>query len=162
MSQPSFYADEKFGDVVAILNARGWRPCAPDDSSATLLWRNLVSTPFDKIRSQTLRRNGLQWFTIFAIDSRPGTIVNHLKGAQALSNKGLSYAHPHRSELLVDKSPTFISGKLTRVLAARHGGRGEAFFPRSHALAPIPGVPAKGLAADAALAAAVRPQVFGP
>lgn len=57
-----FHCDEKFGDVIRVLQERGWRRAT--DEEPTLTWQNLSQTTFKK-----------------------GRMVNHLHNAQTLSHK---------------------------------------------------------------------------
>ena len=47
---PGFVCDDKFGDVLMVMLARGWRRCESGDPTTALVWRNLANTPFDLIR----------------------------------------------------------------------------------------------------------------
>ena len=64
LSQQTFVADDKFGDVIACLEARGWARviCGGD-----LAWRNLKQTDFESADADRY--------------------VNHLRHAQRLSHK---------------------------------------------------------------------------
>ena len=76
-SPPTFYADDKFFDVVQCLEARGWKraPVQSNVSNAATLalrWRNLSSLVHER----------------FFVRCGRSTFVNHFEGAQCLSNKG--------------------------------------------------------------------------
>jgi hypothetical protein len=75
MASPStFYADDKFFDVVRCLEARGWKRAPVDSHASTLAlrWRNLSSLVHER----------------FFVRCGRATFVNHFEGAQCLSNKG--------------------------------------------------------------------------
>jgi hypothetical protein len=72
---PCFIADDKFFDVVRVLEARGWRRLDVEETDGAasgvtvdLRWRNLSTTKFNVVQ--------------------PGSLVNHFEGSQCLSNKG--------------------------------------------------------------------------
>jgi len=63
----TFVADDKFGDVVACLAARGWARKTTTAAACDLAWRNLRQTDFEKTDADRY--------------------VNHLRHAQRLSHK---------------------------------------------------------------------------
>jgi tubulin monoglycylase TTLL3/8 len=75
-SEFTFFADDKFEEVIDVLQARGWHRKTErrEQQSCRLLWTNLRNVTWDEVVDDT-------------------QIVNHLRGSQHLSNKSFLAFH---------------------------------------------------------------------